>query len=50
MSMVIQWRYFFGAALLVGYFSISRGVPWQPVMLGIAAIAAWNLYREKKRG
>jgi hypothetical protein len=44
----MKWRFFFGAALLVGYGMLVAGAPVASVALGIALTALLNFARQRK--
>jgi hypothetical protein len=46
--MMWRWRYYIGAAILVGAFLISRGVPPLPVAAGLLGVAMFMRRRASK--
>jgi hypothetical protein len=43
----MKWRYFLAAAICVSIMLIVNGVPYQPVLAGCAAVAFWNLRKNR---
>lgn len=46
-NMKNTWTLFVTAAFFGGWALISNGIPLMPVLLGIGAAAAFNLYRRR---
>ncbi len=42
--MKIKWHFFFAAAFFAGWALISNGIPFAPVLLGIALAGGFNLW------
>ena len=43
--MKLKWNLFIPAAFFAGWLLVSNGVPLMPVVAGVAAAAALNLWR-----
>ncbi len=43
-----SWTLFFAAAIFGGWALVSNGVPLGPVLLGIAAVVAFNFFKQRR--
>jgi hypothetical protein len=45
----MKWRFFIGAAILVGFTMYAAGAPWTAVVAGIGLTALLNLWQQHKK-
>jgi hypothetical protein len=48
--MTARKSYFLAAAFFTGYLLVSNGVPWLPVLAGVAAAALFTWWRKPVAG
>jgi hypothetical protein len=44
----MKWKFFAGAAIVVGFALFKAGAPWGSIILGIALAALFNMRRLRK--
>ena len=45
----MKWRFFIGAAILIGYAMLDAGAPWTAVAAGIGIVALVNYWQQSRK-